>query len=71
MTVYKIVNYFPSKNHTNIEIQESITKRLFNSRPIYKEYKKEEILGIIEQELGKKIKIISYGPKSNEKKWID
>jgi adenylosuccinate synthase len=57
------------KNPT-IEDMEKLTKKIFDSRPFYGEYGRDEVLPLIEQELKLKIKIKSFGPKCNEKELI-
>ena len=49
------------------DTQSKITQRLLNSHPMYVEEPGTEIPKILENILKKKIKILSYGPKSNEK----
>ncbi len=56
--------------NTNINLQENLTKQILDSRPIYLEYSKDSILPLIEKTLGKKIKLKSFGPRSDQKEWI-
>lgn len=55
----------------NIKLQEQITNKMLESSPCLIEVKKEEILGLIENEFGKKIKIKSFGPRANEKLYLE
>lgn len=57
-------------NNPAIEDMEIITKKLLNSRPIYEEYDKDEVLSLVEWELERKIKVKSFGAKCNEKELV-
>lgn len=53
-----------------IEKMETLTKRILNSKPIYEEYEADEIIPMLEWELERKVRVKSFGPKSNEKEFV-
>ena len=53
-----------------LEYQSKITEKIFNSRAVYKKCSKNVILNLIEEKLNKKIKILSFGEKTNQKKLL-
>jgi adenylosuccinate synthase len=58
-------------NFCDIVEQENLTYELFRSHAVYQRQDKNDVLKVVEHELNKKIRIKSFGAKSNEKELIN